>query len=53
MVYSLDLKTHKIDTLYLDNGTVMSAASTGLVYNGNLYTSQIFNDFILEIPLAR
>ena len=53
MVYSLDLKTHKVDTLYLDNGAVMSAASTGLVYNGSLYTSQIFNDFILEIPLAR
>jgi hypothetical protein len=52
-VYLMDLRTHKIDTLYLDNGTVMSAASTGLVYNGNLYASQIFNDFILEIPLAK
>ena len=52
-VYSMDLNTHKIDTLYLDNGSIMSAASTGLVYNGNLYASQIFNDFILEIPLAR
>jgi hypothetical protein len=52
-VYSMDLRTLKIDTLYLDNGTVMSAASTGLVYNGNLYASQIFNDFILEIPLAK
>lgn len=53
MVYSVDLKTNEIDTLYLDNGTVMSAASTGLVYKGNLYVSQVFNPFILEIPLKR
>ena len=51
-VYSMDLKTHVIDTLYLDNGTVMSAASTGLVYKGNLYASQIFNPFIIEVPLS-
>ena len=52
-VYSLDLKTNELDTLYLDNGTVMGAASTGLIYNGNLYASQIFNPYILEIPLAK
>lgn len=51
MVYSIDLQTNVSDTLYLDQGTVMSAASTGLVYNGKLYVSQIFNPFILEIPL--
>jgi hypothetical protein len=53
VVYSMDLRTHQIDTLYLDNGTVMSAASTGLEYNGNLYASQIFNDFIVKIPLNK
>ncbi|MFT4543566.1 MAG: hypothetical protein ACI9CU_001229 [Polaribacter sp.] len=53
IVYSMDLRTHQIDTLYLDNGTVMSAASTGLEYNGNLYASQIFNDFIVKIPLNK
>lgn len=52
-VYSIDLKTHVLDTMYLDNGTVLSAASTGLVYKGNLYVSQVFNPFILEIPLNR
>jgi hypothetical protein len=53
MVYSMDLNTHNIDTLYLDNGTVMSAASTGLVYDGKLYASQIFNPFIIGIPLSK
>lgn len=50
-VYSIDLKTHEMDTLYIDDGTVLSAASTGLVYKDNLYVSQVFNPFILEIPL--
>lgn len=53
MVYSMDLTTHAIDTLYLDNGAVMSAASTGLVNDGILYTSQIFNPFILKTPLSK
>jgi hypothetical protein len=52
-VYSIDINTHVLDTMYLDNGTVLSTASTGLVYNGNLYVSQVFNPFILEIPLDR
>ncbi len=52
-IYTLDLETNKLDTLYLDNGTVMSAASTGLIYNGNLYASQIFNPFILKLELDR
>ncbi len=52
IVYSMDLQTHQLDTLYLDNGTVMSAASTGLIYKDKLYASQIFNPFIIAIPLA-
>jgi hypothetical protein len=52
IVYSMDLQTHKLDTLYLDNGIVMSAASTGLLYNDVLYASQIFNPFIVAIKLA-
>lgn len=52
-VYSMDLDTKEINTLYLDNGTVMSAASTGLVYKDNLYASQIFNPFIIKVPLPK
>lgn len=51
-VYSVDLETNAIDTLYLDNGSVLSAASTGLIYNGSLYVAQVFNPYILEIPLS-
>jgi len=52
-VYSVDLETSAIDTLYLDNGSVLSAASTGLIYNGNLYIAQVFNPFILQVPLSK
>lgn len=52
-VYTVDIKTGTIDTLYTDAGTVLSAASTGLIYNGNLYMAQVFNPYILEIPLKK
>lgn len=51
-VYTIDLKSHQLDTLYLDNGSVLSAASTGLIYKQKLYVSQVFNPYILEIPLS-
>lgn len=50
-VYSVDLQSLKIDTMFIDNGSVLSAASTGLIYNEKLYVSQVFNPFILEISL--
>ena len=52
-VYSIDLKTHEMDTLFLDNGAILSAASTGLVYKGNLYVAQVFNPYILKVPLNK
>ena len=52
-VYTLDLKTNALDTLYVDNGGVLSAASTGLIYNNNLYVAQVFNPYILEVPLKK
>ncbi len=51
-VYTIDLKSLEIDTLFVDNGNVLSAASTGLVYNKKLFVSQVFNPFILEVPLS-
>ncbi len=53
IVYSIDLKTEKVDTLYYDNGSTLSAASTGLVYGESLYVAQVFNPFILKLPLVR
>jgi hypothetical protein len=52
-VYSIDLKTFEIDTLFLDNGTVLGAASTGLLYNDQLYVAQVFNPYILKVSLPK
>lgn len=52
-VYTVDLQTEAIDTLYMDAGTVLSAASTGLIYNGDLYVAQVFNPYIVDIPLKK
>lgn len=51
-VYSIDLSSQEIDTLFMDNGSILSAASTGLIYENNLYVSQVFNPMILKIPLG-
>lgn len=52
-VYTIDLQSNQLDTLYLDNGAILSAASTGLIYMDQLYVAQVFNPFILEIPLSK
>ena len=52
-VYTVNLASNAIDTLFLDNGSVLSAASTGLVYDGSLYISQVFNPYIVEVPLKK
>jgi len=51
-VYTIDLSTQQLDTLYFDSGITLSAASTGLIYNGNLYVAQVFNPFIMKVPLT-
>lgn len=51
MAYSIDLNTNDRDTLFMDDGTTISAASTGLIYKDTLYVAQVFNPFVLRIPL--
>jgi len=53
MVYSVDMKTQKLDTLFLDNGNVLSASSTGLIVGDSLYVSQVFDPFIVAVPLRK
>jgi hypothetical protein len=51
-VYTIDLGTQQLDTVYVDGGETLSAASTGLIYGGNLYVAQVFNPYILKVPLS-
>lgn len=51
LAYRLNTSTGHIDTLFIDNGTTISAVSTALAYNGHLYLAQVFNPFVLRIAL--
>ncbi len=52
VVYSVDLATGRLDTLFADNGGTFSAASTGLIVGDSLYMAQVFNPFLMVVPLA-
>lgn len=48
IVYKVNLYTGEIKTVYSNDGSQISAASTAIWYNGKLYISQVFEPFILE-----
>jgi len=52
MVLQIDLDSQRIDTLLVDNGYVISAASTGLIYGDSLYVAQVFDPFILAVKVV-
>ncbi|TGN17076.1 arylesterase [Leptospira idonii] len=47
-VFRIDGKTNDVYEIYADNGEEISAGSTGLPFNGRLYISQVFEDFLLS-----
>lgn len=51
IVYSIDPKTGKTVKLFEDDGSLISAASTAIIYKDKLYISQIFENFLIEIDL--
>lgn len=51
LVYAIDLSNGKVDTLFYDNGANISAISTGLWADGHLYVAQVFNPFVLRLPI--
>lgn len=48
VVYRVNLKTGKVNTIFSDDGSQISAASTAVLFNGKLFISQVFEPFILE-----
>lgn len=50
-IYAINRKTGEYKILFSDNGKKISAASTALIYKGNLYISQVFDDFIVKVKL--
>ncbi|MCF8257952.1 MAG: hypothetical protein K9J06_10370 [Flavobacteriales bacterium] len=50
-VYAMGLDGQRTDTLFIDNGHILSAASTGLIVGDSLYVAQVFDPFIIAVPL--
>lgn len=51
VVYRVNITTGKYSTVYANDGSGISAASTALYYMGKLYVSQVFEPFILKCDL--
>jgi hypothetical protein len=51
VVFAINRITGEQKVLFSDDGKKISAASTALIYNGHLYISQVFDDFILKVAL--
>lgn len=51
VIYQAGLDGSAPIVLFADDGTRISAASTGLVYKDKLYIAQVFDSFVLEVDL--
>lgn len=50
-IYIYDTKSKLLKEVFSDDGTLISAASTALIYKKRMYVSQVFDNFILKIDL--
>ena len=50
-IYTVNKYSHATDLIYYNDGQVISATSTGLIYRDKLYLAQVFDDFLLEVDL--
>ncbi len=50
VIYRVDMNSKTRKVAFADKGGLISAAATGLYYNGNLYIGQVFQPFLLKVP---
>ena len=48
IVYLVHPETGEKRVVFSDDGSIISATSTGVIYNGKLYLGQVFEPFVLE-----
>ena len=53
LLYSLNTITREKKIIFQDTGKLISAGSGGILFNGDLFISQIFDNFIVVIPNLR
>lgn len=52
-VFVVNVKNHNAELLFYTNGSIISAGSTAIFFDGYLYISQVFDPFIAKISLAK
>ncbi len=52
-IWELDPATRNSKILFDTDGEAISAGSTGLLLDGNLYVSQVFDPFIIEVKMEQ
>lgn len=50
-VYLFDFETNEKTKLFYNEGEIISAPATALFYKNNLYIGQVFDDFLVKMPL--
>jgi hypothetical protein len=53
VVYQYDITSKELTQVYSENGEVISACATALVWNDQLYLSQVFENYITLFPLIK
>jgi hypothetical protein len=51
-VYSIDQKHGNLKLLYSNDGSIISGSSTAVIYKERLFINQIFEPWIIEIPIS-
>lgn len=51
VVYRINPETQERTVLYANDGEQISAASTAVVYKNHLYIGQVFESYIVQVPL--
>jgi len=50
VIYQINMDNRQRRVAFADKGGLISAAATGVYYNGNIYIGQVFQPFLLKVP---
>jgi hypothetical protein len=52
-IFRADLDNGRVEMIYEDDGSLMSAPSTAFRYKESIYVAQVFRPYILKLPLPK
>lgn len=51
IIYKVNLTNNEKQIVFEDDGSLLSGASTAIIYKNNLYIAQVFENFLLKVKL--